>query len=268
MQHPYPDNAKQFGPSDENSSTRSEWLLRDAKNAAALRHALAMIDIEGAHRLAWLRSHFNRDQPRVPAGHTDGGQWTSGGGGNVRYPAALGAVQGSGRLILSDVTPDGIRAWAQYAEAKDRDEVQNKTDADSAAEAALVERTTAILHYVVLLVSSVIARRPGSSAQTYGTNVHTAFAEAVRKMNLPGIGQIGVEQSFDKDGLASYGADGSIRTDVVLRNPKGVIIAIYDLKTGNAIIRPSRAKELRTLTGAGPDVPVMELHSVRGLMHR
>jgi hypothetical protein len=43
-------------------------------------------------------------------------------------------------------------AWAQYAESKDRDEVQSKTDADSAAEAALVERTTAILHYVVLLV--------------------------------------------------------------------------------------------------------------------
>src|SRR5882757_3655409 len=134
MQHPYSDNAKQFGPSDENSSTRIERLLRDSKNAAALRHALAMIDIAGAHRLAWLRSHFNRDQPRVPAGHPDGGQWTSGGGGNVRHPAALGAVQGSGRLILSDVTPDGIRAWTKYAEAQDRDEVQNKTDADSAAE--------------------------------------------------------------------------------------------------------------------------------------
>ena len=72
MQDPYSDNAKQFGPFDENSSTRIERLLRDAKNAAALRHALAMIDIEGAHRLAWLRSHFNRDQPRVPAGHPEG----------------------------------------------------------------------------------------------------------------------------------------------------------------------------------------------------
>ena len=51
MQDPYSDNAKQFGPFDENSSTRIERLLRDAKNAAALRHALAMIDIEGAHRL-------------------------------------------------------------------------------------------------------------------------------------------------------------------------------------------------------------------------
>jgi hypothetical protein len=73
-----------------------------------------------------------------------------------------------------------------------------------------------------------------------------------------------VEQSFDKAGLAKYGQDGSIRTDVVLRNARGIIIAIYDLKTGNAIIAPSRARELRAQTGAGPDVRVIELHAVRG----
>jgi hypothetical protein len=77
-----------------------------------------------------------------------------------------------------------------------------------------------------------------------------------------------VEQSFDKDGLAKYGADGSIRTDVVLRNARDIIIAIYDLKTGNAIIRPSRARELREMTDAGPNVPVIELHAVRGLRYR
>jgi retron-type reverse transcriptase len=87
-------------------------------------------------------------------------------------------------------------------------------------------------------------------------------------MNLPGVGTEGVEQSFDQLGLAHWGKDGSIRTDVVLRNSKGIIIAIFDLKTGNAIIRPPRAVELRALTKAGPDVPIIELHSVRGPVNR
>jgi hypothetical protein len=98
--------------------------------------------------------------------------------------------------------------------------------------------------------------------------VHTAFARAVRDLNLPDIGRTGVEQSFDADGKARYGQDGSIRTDVVLRNEEGRIIAIYDLKTGEAIIRPSRAGELRAMTHAGSDVPVIELHSVRGPVRR
>ena len=77
-----------------------------------------------------------------------------------------------------------------------------------------------------------------------------------------------MEQSFDKDDLAKYGQDGSIRTDVVLRNARGIIIAIYDLKTGNAIIAPPRARELRAMTRVGPDVPVIELHAVRGPAYR
>jgi hypothetical protein len=180
----------------------------------------------------------------------------------------LKTAQADGRLIMSDAAPDGIRVWAQYAEAKDKNEVESKTDADTAADVALIKRTTDILYYVVLQVSAAILRRPGSSPQTYGTDMHTVFARVVRGMNLPGIGEIGVEQSFDKDGLARYGADGSIRTDVVLRNEQGIIIAIYDLKTGNAIIAPSRAKELRIMTGAGADVPVIELHSARPPLKR
>jgi hypothetical protein len=50
------------------------------------------------------RHGFDPNQPRVPAGHSDGGQWTSAGGG------------GDDRRIMSDVTPDND--WspgAQYA---------------------------------------------------------------------------------------------------------------------------------------------------------
>src|SRR5712692_1829208 len=107
MQHLYSDNAKQLSPSDENSSTRLDRLLRDANNAAALRHALALIDIEGAHRLTWHQSHFNRDQPRGPAGHSDGGQWTSGSGG-----------ENDPRVVSDAPSDNDWKPGAQYAQSR------------------------------------------------------------------------------------------------------------------------------------------------------
>jgi hypothetical protein len=65
--------------SDAASPARTERLLLDAKSAATLRHKLALMDIT-AQRIAGHRSHFNPDQPRVPASNPDGGQWTSVGG--------------------------------------------------------------------------------------------------------------------------------------------------------------------------------------------
>ena len=74
--------------SDAASRARTERLLLDAKSAATLRHKLALMDIT-AQRIAWHRSHFNPDQPRVPAGNPDGGQWTSvGGETGSRFAAA------------------------------------------------------------------------------------------------------------------------------------------------------------------------------------
>ena len=128
-----------------------------------------------------------------------------------------------------------------------------------------VERTQQILHNTLARVNaSVASRRDALSAALYEIRVHTEFAQAVRDLNLPGIGEAGVEQSFDAKGLARYGMDGSIRTDIVLRNEKQEIIAIYDVKTGNATMRPAREAEIRAFTQVGPDVPVIILHAVRG----
>ena len=62
---------------DSLSQAQTERLLLGANRAAALGHKLALIDIEGRHRISQHRSHFNPDQPRVPAGDPDGGQWTA-----------------------------------------------------------------------------------------------------------------------------------------------------------------------------------------------
>jgi hypothetical protein len=109
LQVPYPRGSLESGASDDLSHARLERLLRGAQDAATLRHRLALMDIEAQHRLAWHRSHFDPNQPRVPAGHPDGGQWT-------RTASAKGT---DARQVLSDVTPDNDwKPGAQYANAR------------------------------------------------------------------------------------------------------------------------------------------------------
>lgn len=85
-------------------------LARERRQALA-----AASDKAFAHCLVTFRRYvetcrkagFDPDQPRVPAGSPDGGQWTSGGGNDPR--------------VLSDATPDN--EWspgAQYAASKSR----------------------------------------------------------------------------------------------------------------------------------------------------
>src|ERR1041385_8045717 len=65
-----------------------------------------------------------------------------------------------------------------------------------------------------------------------------------------------------------YGLDGSIRTDVVLRDPESPNsrpIAIWDVKTGGARLSGSRVTEIRDQVGVGTDVPVIELHITHGV---
>jgi hypothetical protein len=208
-------------------------------------------------------NHYDPDQPRVPTGHPDGGQWTRIGNGSVSGTVAHGqrrfAASGGGE-ILSDATPYPVRVWSQYAEAS-----------GSSGYEPEIEETRAILHDILVQVNASVAaaaRTNPMSARLYGVTVHAEFARAVRAKNLPGIGVDGVEQSFDLTGFVRYGLDGSIRTDVVLRNKKGDMIAIFDVKTGNAIMTPAREAKMRAYTRVGRDVPVIIMHALRGSVWR
>lgn len=77
-------------------------------------------------RLARFERKYSPDQPRVPAGNPDGGQWTNSDGGAGTGTAASarpkpGNGSDSGRndpRVLSDVTPDNNwKPGAQYAQA-------------------------------------------------------------------------------------------------------------------------------------------------------
>jgi hypothetical protein len=102
----------------------------------------------------------------------------------------------------------------------------------------------------------------GLSPQRYGTIIHQNFANVVRAAGIAGIGYDDVETTFPEG--ESYGALDSIRTDVVLRDDNGNVIAIYDVKTGNADISPSRAAELRAKIGA-PDAYVIEIRRYQSI---
>src|SRR5262245_14605354 len=83
------------------SHERTERLSQGANDAAALLHRLRLIDIEARHRLGQYRSHYNPNQPRVPAGNPDGGQWTAAGDGGpgTRFAAADKPRLGRGAII-------------------------------------------------------------------------------------------------------------------------------------------------------------------------
>jgi hypothetical protein len=95
------------------ASERIERLLQGAHEAIALPHRLRLIDLEARHRLAQYRSHYNPNQPRVPAGHPDGGQWTATGG--TRLAAADKPPPGRGGIIAI-VLQLALRAIEAYRE--------------------------------------------------------------------------------------------------------------------------------------------------------
>lgn len=127
-----------------------------------------------------------------------------------------------------------------------------------------IDETTEKLSSTLIETMNRMEFIPNQSPNVYGVAVHTNFATSVKAADLPGIGPKGVEQSFKLEEVVKYGVAGSIRTDVVLRNVALEVIAIYDVKTGGAVLSASRADQLRSHVGAGPYTPVIELHFHRG----
>ncbi|MGV3635684.1 MAG: hypothetical protein ACO1NY_15155 [Pseudorhodoplanes sp.] len=178
------------------------------------------------------KANFNPDQPRVPSGSSQGGQWTT-------------------TTIGEELTDFSAQSRIDYSNAL--------------TGISTIDNTTQSLAETLAVVVDTL---PPGSGKLYGIAVHTAFANIVRLQNLPGIGFFDVETTFSLLPDFRYGSRGSIRTDVILRNEAGDIIAIYDVKTGDSTIRPNRAAELRANTQVGPNVPIIELNVRRGALFK
>ncbi len=174
-----------------------------------------------------VKANFNPNQPRVPAGTPEGGQWTDAGGGDT---------SSAGSPVLSDANADPVILGAQYAQTQ----ITVQTDALIGIES--IDETTRTLVHLLASILDGIDILPDTTPQKYGIIVHTIFANAVRFGGIEGIGFGDVETTFSLEPDARYGAKGSIRTDVVLRNIAGDIVAIYDLKTGREPLGQRRVR--------------------------
>ena len=190
---------------------------------------------------------YNPDQPRVPKGTPHGGEWTKDGGGDSSDGSSENGGTNNSEQRYAALTVE------RYDRTGD----------------PLIDRTSDILFQTLLRDEELVERAKVLLGKVgpalYGTLVHVAFATDVRSQNLPGIGQDGVEQSFSAQDVIRYGSNGSIRTDVVMRDDDGDVIAIWDVKTGNAELTDDRRQEIRDEVGVSADVPVIELHICRGI---
>jgi hypothetical protein len=209
---------------------------------------------------------YNPDQPRVPAGQSAGGQWTSGNGsGSSGGPETDGGASphghpGNGPQYAALDT--GTRTDAANAPVDEQYGAVNVKRFDRTGN-NFIDSTSVELSTIFASIIVANPRPPGMTPQQYGTFIHLMFKDAVIAAQLIGISSVDVETTFPEG--QRYGSRGSIRTDVVLRDTDGAVIAIYDIKTGESGIEPDRADELRTKTGAPPNTPVIEIR-IEGIL--
>jgi hypothetical protein len=160
---------------------------------------------------------------------------------------------------MNDATPDPIVSGAQYAQTP------INIDASALTGISTIDNTTKKLASTLARIKDSVEYLPTVTPQVYGIAVHTAFAAAVKVQGLRGIAPSDVETTFGGD---RHGAKGSVRTDVVLRNDVGDVIAIYDVKTGEKGIEPARAAYLRLNVGVGNEVPIIQMSFKDGLSRK
>jgi hypothetical protein len=153
---------------------------------------------------------------------------------------------------MSDAYPEPLIPGVQYAQVVQQNNAILRNPR--------IDRTTERL---LSILTDTVESLGAGSGPIFGIQAHLEFANRVKALNIPGIREEGVEQSFSLGDAARYGAAGSIRTDIVLRDRSGIPIAVYDLKTGNAKLTPSRVREIRDGIGR-PNIPVIELRYVDG----
>jgi hypothetical protein len=218
---------------------------------------------------------FDQSQPRVPAGNPDGGQWTTGGGGSQSSsdsakPAGLngGDSSSSGRQYAALTATQTDAPGIEHIEEPSPRYAMTVVDPNSIAVTGnpAIDRTTIKLMTILAGVMNSLGSlsATGLSPQKYGMIIHQNFANAVRAAVLPGIAYDDVETTFPEG--ESYGDPDSIRTDVVLRNDGGNIIAIYDVKTGERGLTPTRVAQLLAKTGALSGTSVIEIRNERSIL--
>lgn len=192
-------------------------------------------------------------------------------------PGSIARPPASADLESDD--DDDIAIFAKFADDADAGDREGRIRSDEDGDPALApgqryaqrvtQRNLAItghrgtdeLTEMFLSVLGRTAKKMGAgSGSKFGIAVHKDFEEEIGKLQLPGVR---VEHSYDRSSKTAvkYGREGTIRTDVIKLTTGGKTVAVWDLKTGRAVLRPSRARELAEATGV-PLNRVIEINYV------
>lgn len=244
------------------SSTRARQLAAVERRRAVRRAQLSIL----ASADARFKANFNPNQPRVLAGQREGGQWTDDGGAGSGAARSTTGGGGPRRVVVSGHSlPQRAGGRAAILAASPLSGPPNSIVSIDYSRALTgisnIDDVTKSLSEALSKSMQDVNFLPEWTPQVYGTAVHVDFGVRVRLQEIPGVE---VEQSFFDRDRVDYGDPGSIRTDVILRNEVGDIQAIYDVKTGGAVLTQTRVKEIRDQTGAGSEVPIIELQVNRG----
>lgn len=257
-------------------------LMRDPD---ALRHEREGLPHSGR------RGHYDPNQPRVPAGNSDGGQWTDDDGGiaaselndsehpqlaqfspnspPVRTPVRgpLGALLALFAALSARNTPEqravlefNAREFLPNADGEfDQGKVgvlnRNQVNENCPRLGEVQSRTN---H-----ATEVIDRSAANmSAQQRGTAIHTHLKYQIENLGNPNFR---AEASLLKElaADAEYGAKGSIRIDV-LENVGNGTVCVYDIKTGRSGLVPARMAEIaKTVLKAFPGTQRIVVSEIR-----
>lgn len=91
----------------------------------------------------------------------------------------------------------------------------------------------------------------------HGTRVHTAFEDEVGALDRDNLR---TEVSFKNGAEVRRGTRGSVRMDVIEVDASGNVLAVYDLKTGSAVLTSARIARIRShLPPCSANVPIKEI---------
>jgi RHS repeat-associated protein len=113
--------------------------------------------------------------------------------------------------------------------------------------------TTSTKNALVSAAKSAVSQMGPGKGPAYGSKVHSVFRREVDALGLSGVK---TEVSYLNGVPVPWGTPGSVRLDAVQYGTAGDLLAVFDLKTGGAVLSPSRANSIFANLPPGPKPPI------------
>ena len=217
--------------------------------------------LEGSKGFAEV-SHARKyavDQPRVPAGNPEGGQWTDGIGAGVPKvrlafagPAVVGAratiqlglmlyTMMSARNGADERTVTEFRAREFAVDGSGTFDFSGVRQLDRDEVDVACPRLGEVQARTDVAAEAVKSNGGALSPQQYGTAVHLNLRDQIKDLDDPSL--LAEKSLLKTKAEANYGDPGSVRVDV-LENVGSGTVCVYDIKTGNSVLSGPRMSEI------------------------